>query len=858
MAETKHRQTERIRKLLEAFDERTTKDRSTEWFTSAMFKKDIGKEYPTEPVIIRRALAIREMLEAMAEPANSKTTHTYEIRDHELIVGVISMGSLGLGKVFPNYITDEEKRVTTVSLRSEMALFGHNVVNYQVLLDKGLEQIIQECQLKIDKFIRIDAYYREMHQALTNAAQVNSQAGLQMKAHSLDECLAAQLQEEEKDFGGRLKSYDQDIERLYQKIQSCPKNAGQDQDAFVLLKGPLIGKLEKQQNIIRNKLDFYQAVIVTCKAVIAYANQFADLAQQMAGRELHPERKHELDEIARVCRKVPAQPAATFHEAIQSIYFLHLTFHSSMNMLSLGRLDQVLQPFFKPEQRQQQLELFECFIIKCAERTVLDQETYIKQDHVDYASDLVTSPSPLDQWVEVDQFLQNIVVGGLTRDGRDATNECSYLILEAYRDLNPFTPGIYARINQYHLGNNSDSDRFLKAVAQTLFATKSGFPVIVNDQALIPALRDYSGIPGEEANDFVVDGCWEPLLNGKNDWTFRMLNLLNILECTLNEATGLSSNPIYLKGTKLSYGTPPADDPGIDFESLKKIMEQHISFFTDQALLSIYSLFLIDQAVNPTPLASGLMEGCLRTGRDRTWGGAKYRLAGIVGSGAPDVVNTLAAIKKWVYDQKVFRMADVINAFRYNYQTSGDPEKQEQQKLYDEIKVKFQSESPKFGNNDPEINEITKWFLDAFYDCIQQSKQLVEDVFLYPPKTEADLKRITSLRYLAGYSGKSMKEEYGEDFDIKFTVGAGTFALYNIMGYGSAATADRDHAGQPIAPNFSPIPGTTKYSIGHLLASFEGLGLHRFAAGVITDVCLEETDLFKDESQAVETLPVDY
>ena len=429
-------------------------------------------------------------------------------------------------------------------------------------------------------------------------------------------------------------------------------------------------------------------------------------------------------------------------------------------------------------------------------------------------------------------------------------NDCTYLILKAFQKTKLYTPTLNARIYDKHLKEGKESGKYLDALAECLFETKNGMPVIGNDEVLIPSLHKFSGIPLKEARDYVIDGCWEPLLNGSCDWTFRMFNMLTALECALNGGATLSSNPILLRGQKLTYETPqPAVDKSIDFEGLKDIFKKHIKFFTDNSALSIYMLYLIDQAVNPDPLYSALLKGCMESGRDKTWGGADYKLAGIIPAAIPDAVNTLAAIKKWVYDKKEFELADVLDAFRNSYTSNN----RIQQKTFNKIRNRFQTASPKFGNNDKESDAIMQWMLDTFCDCVKESQALAEEVFLYPPK-KGDEARIKSLRALAGYAGKSLKEEFGENFNVNITAGMGTFELYDIFGGGNAASADRNKAGDPIARNFAPFVGTTNYSIGHLLSSFKKMGLDRFAGGVITDLCLEESDLEKNGSAIIKSI----
>jgi pyruvate-formate lyase len=854
MEETKRGSTKRIQELIVAMEKRAWKDRSKEWFMPEMFE-DIGKEHPDKPVIIRRAMAIGEMLEAMtnAKLFDSKNPH-YVIRDGELIVGVITLGSLGLGKSFPNYITGDEKGVTTITTRSEMALFGHNTVNYEDLLHKGLDKIISESEGKLEKLnLKIDHYNnlvgfcasleKEPDRLADNFAkelETRNKKGL-----GINVALKVVFEEEEEALGNRHKTYDKEIGHLFTQLDVClKKEDGQKEIALPIIK-LLKKKLGDKRNILHNKRDFYNAVKISCNAVIDYARRFADLAEEMAAGEKKPERKKELHEIVKVCRKVPAKPADTFHDALQSIYFFHLALHSSMNQLSIGRLDQVIQPYYREENREKQLELLECFLIKCAERLILDSTTFLKQDHVDYGSNILTTPFALEQWAEANEFLQNIIIGGQTRAGKDAVNDCSFLILDAYRNTKLFTPTLNARIHKEHV---KDSNGFLAAVAKCLAATRSGLPVIGNDEALIPAMQKYSDIPVEEARDYVIDGCWELLLNGTCDWTYRLFNLLTTLECALNGGALLSANPVTLRGQKISYKTPlPADEPAMKFAGLQEIMKQHIKFFTDQSALSIYKLYLIDQAINPTPLYSSLLKGCMENGRDKTWGGSDYRLGGVVAAGAPDAANTLAAIEKWVYKKKEFLLGDVINAFRYSYDAGGDEAKQ---KVYDKIKVCFQSDSPKFGNKEKEVDDIMKWMLDTFYECVQESKKLAEEIFLKPTNKDNE-KRIVGLRALAGYSGLSMEEEFGKNFGIKFTTGLGTFELFDLIGGGNAASSDRTHAGDPIARNFAPQAGSTNYGVGHLLSSFKDFGLDRFASGVVTDLCLEEKDLEKEADKKI-------
>ncbi|HJW15768.1 MAG TPA: pyruvate formate lyase family protein, partial [Flavisolibacter sp.] len=356
----------RIEKLRENLVKRGFEDRSTEWFkktkTPLSVKKgelpDVAVKYPGTHVMVRRAYGIDEMLKALCNP-DFGYSRCFEIEDGDLLAGIIPMGSNGLGKVFPNYLTEEELRIGSVTNKTEMALLGHNTINYENVLKNGLDSIIKFAKSKLKPKL--------------------------------------------------LKG----IEDAY------------DTDSF------------------------YEAVIISCQAVIGYAGRFAELASEKAKKCTDPKRKAELLEISRICKKVPAAPADTFYEALHSIWLVHCCLHSTMDYMSLGRLDQVLNPYLlKEKDKDFAQELFENFIIKAAGRINLTTQYLVEQDHMDYNAALGIHPYYLDQRAGLNNFLQNIIIGGKTPEGKDATNDCTYLILEAFKNVNLSTPGIYVRLHK--------------------------------------------------------------------------------------------------------------------------------------------------------------------------------------------------------------------------------------------------------------------------------------------------------------------------------------------------------------------------------------------------------------------------
>ncbi|SFR90456.1 pyruvate formate lyase family protein [Anaeromicropila populeti] len=757
--------TERVTRLAAALKERSMGNRSQEWFNKKELD-DIGKEMPKETVIIRKAHAIKEMLGKMTDETISLHTHTYEIAPDELIVGVLPMGSNGLGKVFPNYLTEEERRVASYTNRTELSILGHNTVNYEKVLEKGLDGIIQYADKKLQKLLKVD-------------------------------------------------------------------------DMIPI------------ENPIENHIDFYRSVIISCQAVIDYANRYAELAEKMAEKETNTERKEELMEIARISRKVPAQKPDTFHEALQSIYFFHVALHASLNFISFGRLDQVLNKYLDAEIMKKEgteeykqylkqcTELFECFIIKAAGRLNMTTEYLLEQDHMDNNAALGVHPYYLDQRAGVNNFLQNIIVGGQTPEGEDATNLMTYMILNAFQNVGLSTPGIYVR-----LGKKSPADLY-QAVAGVLNKTKN-LPGILNDDVLIPAL--YNSLienvsPGADleeyqklANDYCVDGCWEPILNGVSDWTFGMLNCMPIMQCAINQGATIDTNPGMLRGGKVSF----ISEKVTNYEEFQENFKRYMEFFIDQSTFSLYECYMMDEFIIPSPLFSAVLGTCLERGRDKSWGGVDHNIGGTILIGVPDVINTVAAIKKWVFNNRKYSLDEVIDAMRTNF-TAEFSSAIQLQKRYTQMKVDFDTNTGKFGTDDPEVIEIGKFVMDTFCNAVSRSKELADKIFLKSVRNyPADEKKmIYRLRKIAGYNGPSLQTKFGKHFDMKFTAGCGTFEQYPLQGMGIVASANRS-SNDPMIANFSPSPGTVTDGAGRILESYSQLPMERLSAGAITDLCINE------------------
>lgn len=742
--------TPRVAKLRESLVERAFGNRQDEWFTARMLGgvpagKDVGA---VEPVIVRKALACRRMLQAMTDPENSRTTRSFEIEDGELIVGRMPLGSVGLGKTFPTYLTEDEARVAAMCNRDEPSVFGHTVPNFKRVLELGLAH-----------------YVRDASERAVN---------------------------------------------------------------------PEFSATQR---------DFYRSVAIVCEAVVSYATAFAQRALTLA-ESATGSRRAELLEVARVCTKVPAEPAESFHEAVQCIWFVHLAQTAFSTFNSLGRLDQTLAPYLRGDNHlnhDRALELLECFFVKGAERLHLNPATLEDADHLSFGTGIGTRPIYLDQVASSNNFIQNIVIGGVDKNGRDAENEVTHLLLEACGNIALCTPTLNVRV---HSGT---SKRLLNSIERCFKTAETGLPILYNDSSVIKGL-EASGIPLADARDYACAGCWEPVLSGKCSFTFGMVNMLRVLECTLNGGRLLTNGEMFLKGQKQSVSTPEAADITC-FDDLKDIFETHLSNFADKVALGTGAYYLLPGEVTPTPFLSLLLDGCYERGVDQGRGGADFNLAGNLAIAMPNAINALANLERFVFTEERWDLREVLDALRWNwgvgpirsaYEVTNELDGERIERMQG-IRRAFLNEGEKWANGHDRVEAIGKWLATAWHTACERAAGLTNRTFLSNPTCEEGRK----LRGMANYQGQSLAattpDQRGEGFSFNFTHGAGTFGQYSSMGQGVPASADGRAAHDPVAPNCSPPGGTATHGIGELWSSLTLLGLDRFGCGVVTDIRVDGT-----------------
>ena len=394
---------------------------------------------------------------------------------------------------------------------------------------------------------------------------------------------------------------------------------------------------------------YYKALLASADGVVTLANRYSEEAARLAALEKDNARKAELLEISRICMKVPEYPAETFHEAIQSAYLYHIVIVMEQNAASynMGRMDQYLYPFYKAdleagritEERAQ--ELINCLWVKLSEPCLFQ----------DYISAQFSAGYPM---------FQNICAGGVDFMGCDAVNDISYMLLQATMDVQLYQPSLSVR---YSMSKNPNS--FLRKVVE-LIKLGTGFPAFHCDEVGTSMMMN-KGVPLREAYNWNPCGCVETNLEGKmcGFTAFADLNLGSMVELAL--MNGVSRK--YSKFISVKTGDP------LDFSSY----EEFESAVKEQIKYGIKNLVKASHIVDfvskrrPVPTLSLTHRECVDNAIDYTDGGTKYHVGnGIDMIGVADLINSLAAVKTLVFDEKKVPMKHLLDAIADNFENDAD------------------------------------------------------------------------------------------------------------------------------------------------------------------------------------------
>ncbi len=446
-----------------------------------------------------------------------------------------------------------------------------------------------------------------------------------------------------------------------------------------------------------NERLFYRSLQVAQEGVLAYARNLAARARELAaalGDDGDSQRRRaELEEIAAVCERVPAYPARTLHEAVNAVWLCWVALHmENMNAgLSLGRLDQVLQPYFlrdaakaksaaeKEALIRRAIELIGCFYLKCS-------------DHLPNVPDL---GNRLFGGSSSDQAL---TLGGVDRSGKSAVCDMTYIFLKVTEMMTLREPNVNAR---FYPGINSDD--YLKRLIEVNTVT-AATPSLHNDAAVIPALVN-QGFSIEDARDWGSTGCVEPTSIGRHmgHTNCMLLNTVAPLEMALYNGV----HPLMDEQIGPCTGDPAREGSFPTFDDFKEAYKKQLSYLIDQSIAYNDYLGRSHQELHPTPLLSSFFDGPMEKGKDVIDGGARYNTSGAALVSITDVVDSLIAVEELIYKEKVVDWQTLLQALQSDFHG------------YEALHRRIVSRTPKFGTDASRPRQLAQELIDFIYDCYQ-------------------------------------------------------------------------------------------------------------------------------------------
>ena len=526
------------------------------------------------------------------------------------------------------------------------------------------------------------------------------------------------------------------------------------------------------------KSHFLNAVIVSCQAVIEYAERYAELASQMAAECTDPVRKQELLQISENCSRVPANGATSFYEACQSFWFVQqlLQVESSGHSISPGRFDQYMYPYYKADidkgviTREAAQELLDCIWVKLNDLNKV-RDAASAEGFAGYS------------------LFQNLIVGGQNKYGNDVTNDLSVMCILASMHVHLPMPSLSIRV-----WNGSPHELLIKAAELT--RTGIGLPAYYNDEVIIPALQN-RGLTLEDAREYNIIGCVEPQKAGKTDgWhDAAFFNMCRPLELVFSngmdkgELVGIQTGDVTKMTTFEEF-----------FDAYKKQMEYCISLMVNA-----------DNAIDvahaervPLPYESCMVDDCLNRGLSVQEGGAVYNFTGPQGFGIANMADSLYAIRKLVYEDKKVSMEEYKQALAWNYDK---------------------------GLDQQSVSDMSEMILKGMQDAgmavnTDTAKAVLQTVMRLKP-TEEQLRRFTEIHHMidevpkfgnaiddVDYFARDVAYTYSRPLQKYMNPRGGHYqaGLYPVsanvpLGGQTGATPDGRYAHTPVADGVSPSAG---------------------------------------------------
>ena len=528
---------------------------------------------------------------------------------------------------------------------------------------------------------------------------------------------------------------------------------------------------------------FYKAVLIVIGAVRRFADRYAKLASTMAASETDPARKAELEQMAAICAKVPYKPADSFREAVQSVWFIQLILQIESNghSLSYGRFDQYMYPYYAADiasgatTRDEVLELLGCLWIK-----TLSVNKVRSQAHT-----LSSAGSPM---------YQNVTIGGQTPDKEDAVNDLSFVVLQSVAQTRLTQPNLTVR---YHKNLNK------KFFDECIEVMKLGFgmPALNNDEVIIPSFIAW-GVDERDAYNYSAIGCVETAVPGK--WGYRCtgmsyINFPRMLLVAMNDGIDMTT------GERFAAGHGSFRDMK-SYDELEAAWEATLHEVTRASVIVENAIDKASERDVPDVLCSALTDDCIGRGKTIKEGGAVYDFISGLQVGIANMADSLAAIKKLVFDERRITPDELMDALESDF-AGAEGER---------IRDMLINDAPKYGNDDDSVDQLV---VDAYQPYIDE------------------ISSYRTTRYGRGPIGGI---RYAGTSSISANVG---------QGMGTMATPDGRHAREPLAEGCSPAHNADTHGPTAVFKTVSKLPTDKITGGVLLNQKMTPTMLSTEQNK---------
>ncbi|MBN1905603.1 MAG: hypothetical protein JW927_10945 [Deltaproteobacteria bacterium] len=531
------------------------------------------------------------------------------------------------------------------------------------------------------------------------------------------------------------------------------------------------------------RYNFYRAITIVCDGIIAFSKRYAKECERLASIETNPERQKELLRMAESLNRIMENPCRTFHDAIQCIYLYQicLCLDGQQHGISFGRLDQYLGKFYDADIKAKRLthdeaqELLDLFYLKVAEMNKIWPELATKSGPGYTSGQLMT-------------------LGGVTRDGKDATNTVTYMMLQSAGRLILHDPPQSMRV---HKGT---PDALWEAAIETT-QIAGGVPTFESDDVIIPALMA-RGLPIESARNYCLIGCVEPQSCG-DEWaapggtgTESFFNLLNAFILAINNGY----NPMPGFDGKISGQTGLPTGYLYEMKTFDEVLDavkKQIEYFANWQITLVNTFEYVASEHMPLPVVSATIDGCMEKGKDVMKGGAKYNSTGNAGIAIGNITDSLAAVKYMVFDKKLVSAREIYDAIMTNWEGKED------------LRQRILKESPHYGNGNEYVDQFATWASDIYANAINSG---------------------------TGYRGR-------------YSAGLYPVTAHILFGMMTAASPDGRKRGEPLCDGISPVQQLDKNGPTATVRSVSAIDQKKFGNGTLLNLRFHPTAVRNEQGK---------